>query len=195
MTYTVNWFKITAKENFERYVLPRFGGKPNLKFLEIGCFEGMATRWLLDNVLTHQSSVVTVIDTFEGSAEHQGNQELKLATLYERFCENVGDRISQVEIRKGLSNRELRYLYSKYAWGNYDFIYVDGSHRADDALQDIVLSFDLLKPGGLMIWDDYGWNNFSDHLNACIAMDAFLNCYVGKYVLLLKEYQIVIEKV
>ena len=41
--------------------------KPDLRFLEVGCFEGQATIWLLENVLTDTSSRITVVDTFTGS--------------------------------------------------------------------------------------------------------------------------------
>lgn len=37
----------------------------------------------------------------------------------------------------------------------FDFIYVDGSHRAPDVLCDAVLGFKLPKVGGFMAFDDY----------------------------------------
>ena len=37
----------------------------------------------------------------------------------------------------------------------YDYIYIDGSHMPKWVLIDAVLSWDLLKKGGLMIFDDY----------------------------------------
>jgi predicted O-methyltransferase YrrM len=39
----------------------------------------------------------------------------------------------------------------------FDIIYIDGSHRAKDVLQDSVLAWPLLRPGGILIWDDYQW--------------------------------------
>ena len=39
----------------------------------------------------------------------------------------------------------------------YDIIYIDGSHATSDVLEDAVLSYRLLKPGGLLIFDDYHW--------------------------------------
>ena len=38
--------------------------------------------------------------------------------------------------------------------GSFDFIYVDASHRAPDVLLDAVLAFQLLRIGGLIIFDD-----------------------------------------
>ena len=37
----------------------------------------------------------------------------------------------------------------------FDFIYVDGGHDAGTALADGLLSFRLLRPGGLIVFDDY----------------------------------------
>ncbi|MCZ6464828.1 MAG: class I SAM-dependent methyltransferase [Proteobacteria bacterium] len=39
-----------------------------------------------------------------------------------------------------------------------DFIYIDGCHEAACVLLDAVLSWDLLKVGGTMIFDDYVWS-------------------------------------
>jgi len=186
-TWTQNWFEITARANFDKY-LAEYKGKDGLKFLEIGCFEGMGSRWLLENVLTGGSGL-TVIDTFEGSVEHIA-AGIEIGGI-ERFKENIAEYKDKVIIKQGYSQDILKKLSPI----SYDFIYVDGDHRAAGALQDIILSWPLLKKDGIMIMDDYAWNGFSDHLNACIAMDAFLNCFVGQYELLLKEYQIVVRKI
>ena len=185
--FSQEWFNITARANFDRF-LSEFKGKDELKYLEIGCFEGMASRWLLENILTGKSEI-TVIDTFEGSVEHVA-AGIELGGI-ERFKENIAEYKDKVVIHQGYSQSVLKTLTDN----TYDFIYVDGDHRAAGALQDIILSWPLLKKGGIMILDDYAWNGFSDHLNACIAMDAFLNCFVGQYELLLKEYQIVLRKI
>ena len=41
--------------------------------------------------------------------------------------------------------------------GAIDFIYVDGSHQAHDVLCDAILSFKLLRVGGIVCFDDYLW--------------------------------------
>lgn len=52
---------------------------------------------------------------------------------------------------KGLSLDHLRALPT----GHFDFIYVDGSHQGPAVLFDAVVAFELLKPEGLMCFDDY----------------------------------------
>jgi len=187
MKFTQNWFETTAKENFTKY-LEEYKGKDGLKFLEVGCFEGMATRWLLENILTGKSDI-TVIDTFEGSFEHVRDGVEILGR--EGFEENIVEFAKKVYINQGFSQDVLK----KMEKDTFDFIYIDGDHRSAGALQDLILSWPLLKSGGIMIMDDYAWSRYGDNLNAGMAYDAFLGCFEGQYELLLKEYQIVLRKI
>jgi predicted O-methyltransferase YrrM len=160
---------------------------PNIHFLEIGCFEGRATVWLLLNVLTHPTARIDCIDTFDINYKFApGNYE-------SRFDYNVlrcGTPEKVTKLR-GLSQEILRKLPAS----SYDCIYIDGSHAAIDVLQDAVLSFLLLKPRGILIFDDYEWEMEQNPiLQPRIAIDAFLQIYKTKYALLEKAYQVIIRK-
>jgi hypothetical protein len=91
MTFQQDWFStnIPVWEN----VLKKFKGKPGLSFLEIGCFEGRSTLWLLTNILTHPTSKITVMDTFSGSSDGN-NHTVNFRNLLQRFKDNVSDFIS-----------------------------------------------------------------------------------------------------
>lgn len=66
---------------------------------------------------------------------------------------------------------------------------------ACDVLEDAILSFRLLKKDGILIFDDYGWTVYPQlQFNPKMGIDAFLDCFIGQYNLLLKEYQVVIQK-
>lgn len=67
--FSHDWFSHNIP-NWKKW-LRKYKGKSSLSFLELGCYEGMATRWLLDNILTRRRSVITVVDTFKGSIEHR----------------------------------------------------------------------------------------------------------------------------
>lgn len=43
----------------------------------------------------------------------------------------------------------------------FDLILIDGSHLMLDVLHDALLAFELLKPGGTLVFDDYGCNPWS----------------------------------
>jgi predicted O-methyltransferase YrrM len=134
--------------------LARFKGKPNLHFLEIGSFEGRSTVWLLENILTDASSKLTCIDTFSGSPEHE-NTTLHISEIEKHFRHNIKESGSELKVivKKGFSRDILPTL----APCSYDCIYIDGSHKASDVLEDAVLSKLLLKKGGIIIFDDYVW--------------------------------------
>jgi predicted O-methyltransferase YrrM len=187
--FTTNWFQDNGK-NWINW-LNKFIGKPNLRFLEIGCFEGRATVWLLENILIDKTSHIIAIDTFQGSIEHI-KRKLNLSEMYKNFIENTKDYESKIKIKKGFSQIILR----KLPLGYFDFIYIDGSHIASDVLEDTILSWRLLKKGGILIWDDYTWEmDLKKEIETPkIAIDIFLKCFEGKYKIISKDRQVCIEK-
>jgi predicted O-methyltransferase YrrM len=178
-SFTVDWFGLNI--GVWQQMLSPWAGKPNLVFLEIGCFEGRATIWLLGNILTSKTSKIHCVDIFEGDYEQRFDHNMKVAK-----CE---DQVTKV---KGYSQEALR----KLPLNHYDFIYVDASHVAPDVLEDAILSFSLLKSEGIMIFDDYEWDQSNDeYLVPKMAIDAFLRVYSRKYELLHKGYQVVVKKI
>ena len=90
-----------------------------------------------------------------------------------------------------LTNRGAEY---------FDWIYVDGSHEAPDVLADAVLAFMLLRPGGLLVFDDYLWA-MPDAPVADFyqlpkpAIDAFVNINQRKLdIVLAPLYQLYVRK-
>ena len=70
----------------------------------------------------------------------------------------------------------------------YDFIYVDAAHTKEAVLYDSINSFPLLKPEGLMIFDDYGWGDCGK------GIDAFLNIFEDYVEIFHKEWQVMVKK-
>lgn len=142
-------------------------GKP-YRFLEIGCFEGRTTLWLLENILTHPKASILVVDPFTARSGQ-----------YDRFRANISSFYTdrKVDILTGESQRVLRRLNPTVGMNWFDFIYVDGSHWAKDALADAVLAWPLLHSGGLMVFDDYYWPGQPALQAPGIGVDAFVACY------------------
>ena len=42
----------------------------------------------------------------------------------------------------------------------YDFIFIDGSHKVDDVVRDSLLAFKIVANGGVIIWHDYRTNGY-----------------------------------
>jgi predicted O-methyltransferase YrrM len=185
--FTSDW--VTRNETLWRKHLGHLQAK-SVRALEIGSFEGRATIWLLENILTHPDSRIMTIDPF--FEEYGASQNYE-----ERFDRNVeasGLR-HKVEKIKGYSHTELRRLQPE----SYDFAYIDGSHASTDVLLDIALAWDLMKPGGIIIFDDYDRSflvngKLKADLTPRMGIDAFLSVFHRRVDVLAREYQLVIRK-
>jgi Methyltransferase domain len=177
--------------------LSRFAHQPNLEFLEIGSFEGGSACWFLKNILTGESSRLTCVDTFDFAGQgsyyfqDEGSESM---SIEDRFDFNIKQTGSAHKVRKlvGSSQTVLRGL----PFFTYDFIFIDGSHKGVNVLEDAVLSWPLLKKGGLLTFDDYAWDGDPNPLNCPrMAIDAFLNIFETNYAMIHKDYQVTIEKI
>lgn len=186
--YTSDWFSTNIP--IWTLFLNKYKNKEHLQFLEIGCFEGRATIWLLQNILTHSTSTITCIDTFEGSIEHKERDNIEY-TIY-NFLHNIKNYKNKINIIINKSQVFLKQIKNEI----YDFIYIDGDHNSWSVLEDAILSFSVLKIGGIIIFDDYLWKHFDNEIyNPQIAIDAFLNIYQNKIKILYINYQVIIEKI
>lgn len=184
--YTIDWFS----QNIEALtqVLAKFKGRPNVRALEIGCFEGRGTLWLLDNILTGQGSWIHCIDTFTGSAEHE-HFGIGFADTFQRFTENVP--VNRRTLDHQESSEALRRLCKEF-----DIAYIDGSHTAPDVLSDLVLTWPLIKKGGIMFMDDFLWpgtDQVEQH-RPRIAIEAFLSIFTEQLKIVYQGYSVAVEK-
>lgn len=168
-------------------------GAPGLRFVEIGSFEGRSAVWLMENILTHPSSHLDCIDTFEGSFEHD-LMGMDLAGLEERFRHNIEPWKDRVGVFRGPSNEIL--FRPEIRNHKYDFAYVDGCHEAKEVLEDAVLAFSLLKAGGIVIFDDYTWGPADTLPLICPrpAVDVFTSTYALHAEVLHRGDQVVVQK-
>lgn len=195
--FTQTWFFNVCQYWSQLFNNIGWNSKEPKMILEIGSFEGQSTCWMLENLIDHQDSQIFCLDTFEGGEEHQTGQH-QLEDLFERFTYNVSKtgKEDYVQVVVGDSKYSLSQLISNEL--SFDFIYVDGSHRAKDVLADAVLSWILLKRGGLMIFDDYLWEFFEQDIVSApkMAIDSFVNCYSQEIRIIrtLQNYQVCLLK-
>lgn len=192
--FTADWFLNNV--NSWEYHLEEFKHKPNLNFLEIGVYEGRSTIWLLENVLTDPTSKITCIDLFNGELEENNmtdSPELNLK-YEEYFNHNTSTFINKVTKHKGWSSSILRTYPEKEI---FDFAYIDGDHTAYGTLMDAVLIHPLIKSGGMIIFDDYGWKDPSDlspQNSPELAISAFCHIFEKQYDIINCGWQVIIKK-
>jgi predicted O-methyltransferase YrrM len=171
-------------DDLENWKLLLTSGVP-VKALEIGGFEGISANLMLDLLFTHPESEVHAIDPF---LPDPTTPEVNVQTR-ECFEENciTGGHESRIKLYEGLSAEVLAWMASAEGfWEGFDFIYVDGSHLAKDVFIDAALSWNLLKPGGILAFDDYGWGASERNPLAkpCTAIDAFSSVFSDRLDLL-----------
>ena len=152
--------------------------------MEIGVLHGAASCWLMENILNHADSKLYCMDMNED----------------DYWKKNIEPYKSKISLVLGYSCDTIRKATHENKTKDFlDFVYVDGSHIAMDVMEDCVNSYYLLKDGGIMILDDYGWGdtptNSDERLKTKNGIDGFLTGYQGNYDMLgIDGWQIYIRK-
>jgi hypothetical protein len=218
--FTKDWFS-WAPQVWEQ-LIPML---PERKaFLEIGSFEGRSTVWIIENML-ELGGFIDCVDTWEGGEEHSAEDMGGVEARFDHNVKKALDTnyIRPDNYSEGYALRPIcfinghDYSYShrvyKYKAKStellgkqlcdpvvkkvplYDFIYIDGSHIAKDVLTDACMAWPLLKPKGIMVFDDYMWGNPRDILHRPKpAIDAFCNIFAEEVDIVHVGYQLIVRK-
>jgi predicted O-methyltransferase YrrM len=182
MTNYPNWFS-HQDYVFAKHLAPLANAK-NINVLQIGTFTGDASVWLLKNILTDQTSLLTDVDTWLGSDEpaHKG---MDFEDVYLTYFSKVS-KFSNVNSFKGTSDEFFAENEE-----TFDFIYIDGDHTSQQVLKDAENALKILRPNGILAFDDYGWGRqFAPELTPKPAIDEFLYIHKEEFEVLEFEYQV-----
>ena len=95
-----------------------------------------------------------------------------LRTVEKRFDANTRAFRKRIEKLKSNSTDALVALGLKDR--RFDVAYIDDGHRASEVYSDGMLTWPLMKRGGLMIFDDYQWDEMPRKMdNPGPGIDAF----------------------
>ena len=168
--------------------------------LEIGSFEGRSTAFLIEYLGDKYPISLDVIDTWEGGMEHEG---INFQVIEERFNNNVREAVKRAKNEIYFRKHKAKSLEALIDLSllldleeHFDLIYIDGSHEAPYVLSDALLSFNLLRKDGIIIFDDYEWGKelYDPTLSPKLAIDAFLSIYQNYLEVLHKGWQVIIKK-
>jgi predicted O-methyltransferase YrrM len=192
MTQYPNWFNEGMAVQYFNQTLREFVGQP-VTMLQIGAYTGDASEWLLNHVLTNPESRLVDVDTWKGSDEiaHKNFDWSDVESFYTKRFE------SQLAEGKLIKIKSTSAEYFANHDTMYDFIYVDGDHTGIGVLADGMDAYDCLKVGGILAFDDYGWNpdNLPRHLTPAPAINAIREIYVDRLEVIADGYQVWFRKI
>jgi hypothetical protein len=147
-----------------------------IKILEIGTYSGISLINIIKNI---PNSIGYGIDKWENYNENKllenvDNLKVQQSFYHNAKVEGVLDRIIPI---CGSSHEELIKLVKTNQI--FDFIYIDGSNLLLDVYSDLILSWELLSNGGILIIDNYSYD--SDDLNILISPFEGVNHFL-KYI-------------
>jgi predicted O-methyltransferase YrrM len=170
--FTTDWFGRNTVYWAELFANQGWRADAPHTVIEIGSFEGRSALWILEHLLQHPQSRLHCVDTFHDRESPD--------SYWRRFERNVlqSAHAQKVSVTPSAS---MPFLSAFVAAGSKaDFIYVDGSHRAAEVLEDLVLAFHATRVGGIIICDDYLKGAPSGDItlgSPKLAVDAFTTIY------------------
>ena len=194
MTEYPNWFDSVARSNFTEFLLPE-AGRDNYQALQIGAFVGHASDWLLRYVLTGQDVRLYDVDTWQGSDEAE-HELFDWEDVFDTYLDRMGLRLgSRVFYNRATSDFFFEAYEATVGYPTFDFVYIDGDHTADQVWKDGAKGWKYLKQGGILAFDDYGWDaGKGPAYNPKQGIDTFLEVHDGEYELLAKNWQVWLRK-
>ena len=120
-------------------------------FVEVGAFLGKSAVYMAVEIINSGKNIkFDCIDHWQGSEEHNNNDEVNLERLYEDFLENikpVKDIINPIRA----NSIDASKLYKP---NSLDFIFIDASHDTDSVKADLAYWMPRVKEDGVIAGDD-----------------------------------------
>lgn len=167
-------------DNFS-FIVNTFGVPSTI--IEIGTFEGLTSLWMSDNLTPHNKNLkIYTIDPHVGSDDMSDDFNIVKTNFEHNISVCVNKNINHIN---KFSSKGLVDLINTDV--SAELIYIDGDHKASTVLSDLVMSWKLLKVGGVIVCDDatnWKWRNAdgscSVEMSPRMAIETFIQCNWNK---------------
>ncbi len=123
-------------------------------FVEVGVWKGKSAAYMLVEIINSGKNIkFDLVDTWQGSLEHQNDPEIVNNTLYDEYRANLAPVRDHYTERR-MTSIEAAALYDD---NSLDFVLIDASHEYLDVKADILAWLPKVKPGGTLAGDDILW--------------------------------------
>ena len=137
------------------YLLNLAAGLPSGgRYLEVGSWIGLSSSVVANGLLANMNlhARIQCVDTWRGSAQHQGIPDVDLDGLYSQSVRNSKNAQvdSLIELIRGESGEVAR------TWRDepLDLVFIDGDHSFTGCMSDLRSWHRLLKPSGRLLGHD-----------------------------------------
>jgi hypothetical protein len=163
-----------------------------INVLEIGTYTGTS---LIEIIKLIPNSYGIAIDMWENYNENNLLDVIDNYKVKNSFYKNI--RNTNLEDKIQGIHSDSTTILMKFIRENtlFDFIYVDGSHLLLDCYVDLILSWQILEKGGILVIDDYLCQKDEVLKSPYEAVNHFLKLYNGKYKILDIGYRVFLEKI
>ncbi len=129
------------------------------RIFEIGTYLGSSTA-----IMAQNTPATTELWTLDLSEQEMQALNLDFAVGRDFVGTRHAAKITQ------LRGDSRKFDFSPYK-GKMDLVFVDANHAYPFVKFDTQVAFDLLAPGGIIIWDDYVWGDYPE----CAGVARHLN--------------------
>jgi FkbM family methyltransferase len=160
--------------------------------IEFGCFEGMTSKYICENLLTPEGRV-TCIDPLKDVylTEELSEEDVKMNNEYGFFKKQYFRfKKNTYGLPIALIRTTTRDAYKIIEDLRADLIYVDADHRENEVYHDGLIAFYLCKVGGYILFDDYtGYRDYTTKgVNRALAV------FGNRIEVIHEGYQLLIKK-
>lgn len=148
--------------------------------VEIGVdFGDGAARWLESSI----SKLHLVDPWIQQDVDHWTAQDQELMDQRFEFVKKRFKDEPRVEIHRQLSSDFFKTLHDN----SIDWVFIDGDHSTEGAYSDLIDSFRVVKPGGIIAGDDmHGCSRWAAEVR--VAYERFMSEYGDRVELIWDQY-------
>jgi hypothetical protein len=178
-------------------IINYFNGNSNtsdtVRILEIGTYTGIS---LINIVKLIPNSIGYGLDKWESYRENELLAQIDNLEIEKSFYNNVKNENMENKvfgIKGSSTNKLIEFIKNNI---KFQFIYIDGSHLLLDCYTDLILSWQILDKGGILVIDDYLYKKDENILDSPYeAVNHFLKLFENQYKILHMNYRVFLEKI